>query len=123
MSLCPHCGSPIYEIGVEFIFAENVVRAGEMTCRLRPTQMQMLEHLIDAYPRALATEALHAAIYEDRNEDNLPAANTLTAQVSDMRKRLREARMPIDVMSVGTTGESGLMIVPTAHRDFIQKVA
>jgi len=123
MSLCPHCGSPIYEIGVEFIFADNIVRAGETTCRLRPTQMQILEHLIDAYPRALATDALHAAIFEDRTEETMPAANTLAAYVFDLRKRLRESSMPIEILSVTTTGQSGIMVVPTTKHEFIQKVA
>lgn len=123
MSLCPHCGSPIYEIGVEFIFAENVLRAGGRECKLRPTQMRMLEHLIDAYPRALANEALHAALYEDRDDGNTPTMGNLSSQVMDMRKRFREHGLPIDVVSVGTSGESGLMIVPTAQHDFIQKVA
>lgn len=123
MSLCPHCGSPIYEIGVEFIFAENVLRAGGRECKLRPTQMRMLEHLIDAYPRALANEALHAALYEDRDDGNTPTMSNLSSQVMDMRKRFREHGLPIDVVSVGTSGESGLMIVPTAQHDFIQKVA
>lgn len=123
MTACPHCGSPIYEIGIEFIFAENLIRAGGRECKLRPTQMQMLEYLVDAYPRALANDALHAALYEARSEDNTPSVNSLAQQVSDMRKRLREHGLPLDVMSVGTSGESGLMIVPTAQREFIQKVA
>jgi DNA-binding winged helix-turn-helix (wHTH) protein len=97
---CPSCGTPVinsHTQGVTFVAATGVVTYEGRTCQLRPTQIDILELLLEAHPRPLESGVLFAALYASRGDGEEPSNNAMTAQISDMRKRFKTAGMDVTI--------------------------
>lgn len=108
MHKCPSCGTVVDTLDVEFIFADNIVRVGDVECKLRPLHMKIFEHLVDAFPEPLAIEDVLEDIYSDREPDDVPTRENLLQNIYTMRKYFAAARIDLQILYItgGTpTGE------------------
>lgn len=110
---CPNCGyiegSPIP--GLQFIAAARQVTMGGKSCHLSRMQIDILECLMDAYPRPVHTEALLEACYPIEADEN---RSSLSAMMSMMRKSLRDAGLPLSVTLATGTGLYSLKVMQEA---------
>ena len=91
--------------GVTFVAATGVVTYEGRTCRLRASQLDILEHLLDAHPRPVSAAHLFALLYVDRAEADTPETNVLKKHISTMRSAFRDAGVAIDIQA--TRGRIG----------------
>lgn len=122
---CPHCGGDVQNLDIEFIFATGELKSGGRSCYLRPMLLQIVECLIDAYPRAVSQVAIFEALYGAREDDTMPNFSIIGTNVTQLRRALEAAGMPVTVLTV-TNGrtETGFAIAAGSNRDgFINKVA
>jgi DNA-binding winged helix-turn-helix (wHTH) protein len=97
MNRCPTCGSiqpdnPIRRL--EFYYAEKTVSFMGRSCKLTPKQLDILEHLIDAYPRPVSADLLAAEVWSGIDVKDI----TVRVHVYQMRKAFRNARLAVSVI-------------------------
>ena len=105
MIRCPCCGHEIPDpppLAVTFIAATGEVTHEGRTCRLQPAQLEILEHLIDAYPRAIAFDRLLELTYGTWHIKG----DVLHMQLSKMRRAFRQGRLGITIEAVETAGRN-----------------
>lgn len=95
MTTCPNCGA---SLAVKAPALQFVAHSGEVTyegrsCILHPMQIDILEHLLDAYPKALSLDALSAELECDNDR-------RLVARIGHMKHRFKQARMAVDIECV-----------------------
>lgn len=110
---CPNCGCEVqnaFAHGVTFVVATGVVTHQGRTCRLTPFQIDLLEVLLEAYPRSVSIAHLMADLYENRSDAEMPGSNGLSVQVTRMREKLRD--LGINIIGRNGRGErSGYALV------------
>jgi DNA-binding winged helix-turn-helix (wHTH) protein len=124
---CPQCGTSVQNAtahGVTFVAATGVVTFEGRTCVLRPMQLDILEHLLDAFPRGMSVPKLFALIYSDRSDGEEPVSNALGAHISDMRRRFRDAGVKLVITNRKGWGErSEYVLALDASEEPAQQVA
>jgi DNA-binding response OmpR family regulator len=84
MKTCPHCGHAIYKVPASFIAA---VEAVDLARRER----QILDVLIDAFPRRVSRDFIVARVYEDDGYTCAEGGDVVHSHISKMRTKLRAA--------------------------------
>jgi DNA-binding winged helix-turn-helix (wHTH) protein len=102
MHVCPNCGTIADRLEIEFHFTTQEVRVGDRTCQLSPKQLDIIEHLIDCYPKPVYMADLFDAVYGVEASQNLA---TLQVTLHNLRERLRKSRINLDIAMITTTGE------------------
>lgn len=96
---CPTCGAhSARQLPVDIDFYGGTATAGGVTVALQPALLIVLEGLAFAYPRGMPRARLIAMLYDDpsRLED---ADACLSAHISKLRRLLREAGLPLTIVS------------------------
>lgn len=88
MRRCPHCGQPVRAVAPDISI--------EML-QLPRKERQILEELLDAYPRYVRNTFLEGRLYDDEREDEVvdPQA-TIQSHVSKLRKKLKPLGIGIE---------------------------
>jgi DNA-binding response OmpR family regulator len=88
---CPNCGYNIFDDkdGLVFHAATGIVSHRGKQTKLTPTQMMILECLIDAGDKGITITQLYNEIYSDKPYCEQPEPKVINVFASLMRKKLR----------------------------------
>ena len=100
--VCPTCYQtlPMAFDGIRVVSEENCFIWKTLSCKLTPTETDIMSVLVDAAPHWLSTEdILYKAIGLEA-----PMAKALSVHFTHIRRKLRDAQIPIVIASQGRAG-------------------
>lgn len=97
---CPSCGHTLDKNALPFfIAATNTVSFRGKSVVLTPLELDVMESLLDAYPRYLSRAQLFDEMYSDR-QFNLPQSdNIVTVMICRIRKRFERAGLQLEIVA------------------------
>ena len=94
---CPCCGfelKPVEPLEIAFVSETGQVSHRGRSCVLPPRQLDVLEHLIDAYPKAIPLAQILVDLY---GVANALKRNQLLVNIGQMRGAFRSAGMTLTI--------------------------
>lgn len=92
MTTCPNCGVSLVaeSLDIRFVAGTGQVTYTGKSCYLHPMQIDILEHLLDAYPAAVTLDELCVALGTDKDK-------RVIARIGHMKHRFKQAGLAVDV--------------------------
>lgn len=101
MHVCPNCGIVTDQLDLEFNFGAGTLRVGKRVCMLSPRQLEIIECLVDRYPRPVSIEDIFIDVY---GHDSDVSPQTVYVTLNHIRDRLAKAKVNLDIVGVSATG-------------------
>lgn len=111
---CPHCGGAVHEIDLEFNAETGVVRCGNRTVKIHPRGIDILECLIDAYPRAISHDLVCRTLGNTRNSvvEDPVTPGIIQSHIAVLRKLFAKSNFPLSIVTVNDGDRRGYMLAP-----------
>ncbi len=95
---CPHCGSKTPTLLPTFTVVPSVVHFRGKSCAVTPMHVDILEILLDAFPRAVPLTEL-AQLWDQAPKPPTDIESTLSVQISYLRRRLALGKMGFGILA------------------------
>lgn len=101
---CPSCGRHTTSAieGLVFYYRPSLIKFRDRVMKLRPREIDIFEHLVDAHPRYVHSGVLVDDLWPHQEPD--VADKSLKVHICNMRKAFKLAGMDLRIKSNGVGG-------------------